>query len=70
MLKYTTFYWLYSIDSVCRKASSRSEHIYFYKNKAPVFILGMVDDILGVSKCGSKSDIYNYRPILFLPTLS
>ena len=48
-----------SIDSVCRKASSRSEHIYFYKNKAPVFILGMVDDILGVSKCGSKSEDMN-----------
>ena len=48
-----------SIDSVCRKARSRSEHIYFYKNKAPVFILGMVDDILGVSKCGSKSEDMN-----------
>ena len=28
-----------SIDSVCRKARSRSEHIYFYKNKAPFICL-------------------------------
>ena len=44
-----------SIDTLAKKCSDRGEHYYLYKGTARILPLAMVDDYLGISKCGFKS---------------
>ena len=44
-----------SIDTVGKKCRDRGEHFYLYKGIARVLPLAMVDDLIGISKCGFDS---------------
>ena len=42
-------------NSIDRKCHDRGEHFYLYKGIVTVFPLAMVDDLMGVAKCGFQS---------------
>ena len=44
-----------TIDTLGKKCLTRGEHYYLYKNTARILPLSMVDDYLGISKCGFDS---------------
>ena len=44
-----------SIDTLGRKCRNRGENFYLYKNTARILPLAMVDDYMGISKCGFES---------------
>ena len=44
-----------SIDTLGKKCRDRGEHHYLYKGTARILPLAMVDDYLGISKCGFTS---------------
>ena len=44
-----------TIDSIGRLCYDRGQHLYLYKNRVNVLPLGMVDDLIGVSRCGHQS---------------
>ena len=48
-----------SIDTIGKKCHESGQHIYLYKNRTRILPLGMVDDILAVSRCGHKSVAMN-----------
>ena len=43
------------IDTLGRSCRSTDQHMYTYKNKVKVLPLSMVDDLLGVARCGHDS---------------
>ena len=43
------------IDSLGRECRKRGENIYLYKNQVEVLPLAMVDDLVGIAKCGHNS---------------
>ena len=43
------------IDTLGRSCRSTGQHMYTYKNKVKVLPLSMVDDLLGVARCGHDS---------------
>ena len=43
------------IDTLGKECLSTGEGIFKYKNCLPVQPLGMVDDVLGIAKCGTDS---------------
>ena len=47
------------IDTLGKECLSTGEGIYKYKNCLPVPPLGMVDDVLGIAKCGTDSIKFN-----------
>ena len=53
-----------SIDTLGKKCRDRGEHIYLYKKTARILPLAFVDDLNGISKCGSESLALN----IFLTT--
>ena len=44
-----------SIDMIGKKCMVRGEHFYLYKKSVRIFPLGFVDDLSGISRCGSQS---------------
>ena len=44
-----------SVDTLGKKCRDRGEHYYLYKNTARILPLAFVDDLNGISKCGSDS---------------
>ena len=44
-----------SIDTIGRKCRDRGEHFYLYKETARILPLAMVDDLIGISRCGFES---------------
>ena len=44
-----------SIDTIGKKCVERGTHAYLYKNTAKIIPLGYVDDLGGISKCGTES---------------
>ena len=48
-----------SIDKIGKKCFERGEHLYLYKERVRVLPLGMVDDIIAVSRCGHSSVAMN-----------
>ena len=44
-----------SIDKIGKKCLERGQHLYLYKDRVTVLPLGMVDDLIGVSRCGHPS---------------
>ena len=44
-----------SIDKIGKKCFERGQHLYLYKERVRILPLGMVDDIITVSKCGHQS---------------
>ena len=44
-----------TIDNIGKKCHGRGVHYYMYKHMVRVLPLSMVDDILGISKCGNNS---------------
>ena len=44
-----------SIDTIGKKCRDRGEHFYLYKNTVRVLPFAMVDDCLGISRCGDES---------------
>lgn len=44
-----------SVDTLGRKSILQDENLYMYKNRVKVPVLGCVDDLLGVAKCGKDS---------------
>ena len=48
-----------SIDKIGKKCHERGEHLYLYKDRVRILPLGMVDDILAVSRCGHQSVAMN-----------
>ena len=48
-----------SIDKIGKKCYDRGEHLYLYKERVQVLPLGMVDDIIAVSRCGHPSVALN-----------
>ena len=48
-----------SIDKIGRECKRRNEYIYYYKNKAEVLPLAMVNDLLAVAHCGIMSVALN-----------
>ena len=44
-----------SIDKIGKKCRDRGQHYYLYKNSVRIFPLAFVDDLNGISKCGSQS---------------
>ena len=48
-----------TIDKIGGKCYERGEHLYLYKDRVRILPLGMVDDILAVSRCGHESVALN-----------
>ena len=48
-----------SIDKIGKKCHETGKHFYLYKNRVRILPLGMVDDLLAVSKCGHQSVTLN-----------
>ena len=48
-----------SIDMIGKKCRDRGENYYLYKNSARIFPLAFVDDLSGISRCGSQSQSLN-----------
>ena len=48
-----------TIDKIGEKCYERGEHLYLYKDRVRILPLGMVDDILAVSRCGHESVALN-----------
>ena len=48
-----------TIDTLGKRCRDRGIHTYLYKNVVRVLPLAMVDDILGIQECGSKSIAMN-----------
>ena len=44
-----------SVDTIGKKCQDRGEPCYLYKNSVKVLPLAMVDDLIGISKCGINS---------------
>ena len=44
-----------SIDTIGKKCKNMSKHYYLYKKSVRIFPLAFVDDLGGISKCGSQS---------------
>ena len=44
-----------TVDKVGKDCGERGTNLYMYRNQVRVLPLSMVDDLLGVSKCGNKS---------------
>ena len=44
-----------SIDKIGKKCHDTGKHFYLYKNRVRILPLGMVDDLLAVSRCGHQS---------------
>ena len=44
-----------SMDKIGKKCHESGNHIYLYKKRARILPLGMVDDLLSVSRCGHQS---------------
>ena len=44
-----------SIDMIGKKCRDRGENYYLYKNSARIFPLAFVDDLSGISRCGSHN---------------
>ena len=44
-----------SVDTIGKKCRDRGEYFYLYKNTARILPLAFVDDLNGISKCGSES---------------
>ena len=44
-----------SIDSIGKKCYTRGDNLYLYKQMVRILPLSMVDDILGIAKCGQES---------------
>ena len=44
-----------SIDTLGKKSRDRGEHHYLYKKTARILPLAMVDDLIGISRCGFES---------------
>ena len=44
-----------SMDSIGKKCHNRGENLYLYKQMVRILPLSMVDDILGIAKCGQES---------------
>ena len=47
------------MNGISEELMDRKENTYLYKNKVPIPTLGMVDDLLNISKCGHESLINN-----------
>ena len=48
-----------TIDKIGKKCVNRGEHLYTYKGRVRIMPLGMVDDLLAIAKCGTKSKEIN-----------
>ena len=48
-----------SIDTIGKKCYDRGQHLYLYKKRVSILPLGMVDDLIGVSRCGHRSVALN-----------
>ena len=44
-----------TMDKIGKKCVEKGEHLYSYKGRVSVMPLAMVDDILGIAKCGEHS---------------
>jgi hypothetical protein len=44
-----------AIDKIRKTCYERRQHLYLYKSRVNIFPLGMVDDVIGVSRCGHSS---------------
>ena len=47
------------VDDIGREAVNRDELMYVYRDKVKIAPLSMVDDVLGIAKCGADSVILN-----------
>ena len=48
-----------SIDMIGKKCRDRGQNYYLYKNSARILPLAFVDDLSGISRCGSQSQSLN-----------
>ena len=48
-----------TIDTIGKECKRDKNKCYFYRQKVKILPLGMVDDIMGISKCGIDSTILN-----------
>ena len=48
-----------TIDTIGKKCYERGQHLYLYKNRVQILPLGMVDDVIGVSRCGHDAVALN-----------
>ena len=44
-----------TMDKIGKKCMEKGEHLYTYKGQVKVMPLAMVDDLLGIARCGDKS---------------
>ena len=44
-----------TMDKIGKRCSETGEHLYTYKNKVKVLPLAMIDDLLAINTCGTKS---------------
>ena len=44
-----------TMDKVGKKCVEKGEHLYSYKGRVSVMPLAVVDDLLGIAKCGEQS---------------
>ena len=44
-----------SVDTFRKECFNQQKHLYWYRNKTPVSLLSMLDDVLALSNCGPEA---------------
>ena len=44
-----------TVDTLGKECFVKEKHLYLYRNKTPISLLTMIDDVLGLSNCGPES---------------